>query len=137
MQGRRQKDLLLILAREFASQLATPMFVADRGGELVFYNEAAEEVLGRTFAEAGEMSADRWTSLFRPETLEGEPMDLETLPPGVALLERRPAHATFRITGLDERKRRVAVTSFPLFARAEELVGMVSIFWEQPAVETS
>ena len=66
MESKRQKDLILIHARELASKLATAMFIADAEGDLVFYNEAAEEILGRTFAEAGEMSAESWTSLFQP-----------------------------------------------------------------------
>jgi PAS domain-containing protein len=136
VEGRRQKELVLILAREFASKLATPMFVADRHGDLVFYNEPAEEVLGRTFAEAGEMPAGQWTLLFRPEDLQGRPLSLEAMPSGIALRERRPAHGTFRITGLDGRRRVVSVTAFPLFARAEEFSGMVSIFWEHAGVET-
>src|SRR5438093_13520920 len=65
VQGRRQKNLVLILAREFASKLATPMFVADADGNLVFYNEPAEIILGRTFAEAGEMPAEDWADLFQ------------------------------------------------------------------------
>jgi len=136
VEGRRQKELILILAREFASKLATPMFIADRHGDLVFYNEPAEEVLGRSFAEVGEMPADQWASLFQPEDLQGGPIGLEAMPPGVALLERKPAHGEFRITGLDGRKRLVSVTAFPLFARSDEFLGMVAIFWEQPGVET-
>ncbi len=137
MDGGHHKHLILILAREFASKLATPMFIADGEGELVFYNEPAEEILGRTFAEAGEMPAERWTALFHPETLDGTPMALNELPPGTALLERRPCHDVFRITGLDGRKRVVSVTSFPLFAQADEFVGMFSLFWEEPAARES
>lgn len=133
----RQKELVLILAREFASKLATPMFVADRRGDLVYYNEPAEEVLGRTFAQAGEMPADQWPSLFRPEDLQGRPLGLDAVPPGVALFERKPAHATLRIAGLDGRKRVVSVTAFPLFAHADDFVGVVAIFWEQPGIETA
>lgn len=127
----RSKHLILILAREFASKLATPMFVADAKGDVVFYNEAAERVLGRPFAEGMEMPAGEWVSLFHPETLEGQPMELTEMAAAIALLERRPAHGPLRITGLDGHRRAVAVTAFPLFARADELVGMVSIFWEQ------
>jgi PAS domain-containing protein len=133
MQGRRQKNLLLILAREFASKLATPLFLADADGNLVFYNEPAEMILGRTFAEAGEMPAGRWSELFRLEHLDGSPMPLEEMPAGVALLERREAHATFRLTGFDGVRRTVAGTGLPLFARDDQLVGVVAIFWEQPA----
>ena len=131
MQGRRQKNLVLILAREFASKLATPMFVADADGSLVFYNEPAEMILGRTFAEAGEMPAERWSELFQIEHLDGSPMPLEEIPGGVALLERREAHATFRLTGLDGVRRVVSVTGLPLFAHEDEIVGVVVFFWEQ------
>ena len=130
--GKRQKDLILILARELASKLATAMFIADAEGDLVFYNEPAEEILGRTFAEAGEMSAESWTSLFHPETLDGQPMALGELPPGIALRERKSAHDVYRITCLDKRRRVVSVTAVPLFAQADRFVGMFALFWEQP-----
>jgi PAS domain-containing protein len=128
----RQKNLVLILAREFASKLATPVFVADAEGDLVYYNESAELILGRTFGEAGEMRADAWAALFSVERLDGSPMGLTEMPAGTALLERRPAHDTFRITGLDGRKRTISVTALPLFAHLDELVGVVALFWELP-----
>jgi PAS domain-containing protein len=127
---RRQKNLVLILAREFASKLATATFIADDAGRLVFYNEPAEEIVGRTFAEAGEMSADEWASLFSTEELDGTPMELDKIPGGVALLERRPAHHTFRIVGLDGTARVISATAFPLFEHEDSFVGVVVIFWE-------
>jgi len=36
--AQRQKHLVLILAREFASNLSTPTLVADERGYLVFYS---------------------------------------------------------------------------------------------------
>jgi PAS domain-containing protein len=128
---RRQKHLVLILAREFASQLSTPVFISDEQGNLVFYNESAEDLLGRTFAEAGEMAASEWQSIFEVETIEGEPMPLDEMPAGIALLERRPAHSTFRIRGINGREHVVAATGIPLLGHEEELHGVVVIFWEQ------
>jgi PAS domain-containing protein len=129
---RRQKNLLLILAREFASKLATPTFVADAEGNLVFYNEPAEQLLGRTFAEAGEVKAEEWASLYKVEELDGTPIPLEQNPGGIALLERRPAHSYLRITGLDGVRREIQATAFPLMSTPDDLVGMVAIFWEGP-----
>jgi len=131
----KQKHLILILAREFASKLATPMFVADADGDVVFYNEAAEEILGKPFTEGMEMSADEWVSLFHLEALDGLPLSLSEMAAGVALLERRPEHRPLRMTGLDGKEHIVAVTAFPLFAHADEFLGMVAIFWEQPEAE--
>jgi PAS domain-containing protein len=125
----RHKHLVLILAREFASNLATPTLIADETGRLVFFNEAAEEIFEQTFAEAGEMPLDDWTSRFDPRTLESKPLPFERRPPGIALYERRPAHERYRITSVDGVEREVSVTSFPLFAHADEFVGVFTVFW--------
>jgi PAS domain-containing protein len=127
---RRHKHLALIIARELASQLSTATFIADADGNLVFYNEAAEEILGRTYAEAGAMPASAWPSLFRIEALDGTPLPLEKLPGGIALTERRPAHDRICIVGLDGKRRVISVTAIPLFAHPTEVVGMVAHFWE-------
>jgi len=131
MEAARSKHLVLILAREFASQLSLPVFITDDQGKLVFYNEPAEETLGRTFTEAGEMKAAEWQAIFSVETLDGRPMPLEEMPGGVALLERRPAHRELRITGLDGVRREIAITAFPLLGHERELFGIVTMFWEQ------
>jgi PAS domain-containing protein len=125
------KHLVLILAREFASNLATATFITDDQGRLVFYNEPAEVVLGRKFSEAGELTVDQWGSMFAPRTIESEPFPFERRPTGIALHERRAAHEQMRITGLDGVEREIAVTAFPLFAHADEFVGVVAIFWDE------
>jgi len=130
MEGRQQKHLALIIARELASQLATATFVADAEGSLVFYNEAAEAILGRSFAEAGTMPAEGWGAQFVLEELDGTPMPLDRMPAGIALLEQRPAHGQLWMTGLDGERRMLNITAVPLFASASEFVGMIALFWQ-------
>jgi PAS domain-containing protein len=125
----RPKHLVLILAREFASNLATPMLITDASGRLVFFNEAAESLIGMSFAEAGEMTFEEWSEKASPRTSDGQLLPLERRPVWIAWNERRESHATFTITGLDGVAREVSVTAFPLFAHVEEFVGMVAIFW--------
>jgi PAS domain-containing protein len=127
----RQKHLVLILAREFASNLATPTLIADDRGWLIYFNEAAEAIFGRTFSEVGEMPLEEWTARFEPRTLASEPLPLERRPAGIALHERRAAHERFWITSVDGVDREVAVTAFPLFAHTDEFVGIVTIFWRE------
>ena len=129
MGARRQKHLVLILAREFASNLATPTLIADADGTIVYYNEAADEVIGRPFAESGEMPLDEWTTSFNPRDRDGNPLPSESRPARIALDERRANHERSRITSRDGVDRDVAVTAFPLFAHADEFVGVVVIFW--------
>jgi PAS domain S-box-containing protein len=126
----RQKNLVLILVRELADNLATPAFVTDEAGNLVFYNEPAEEIFGLTFAEVGEVPAPEWGAMFTVEELDGTPMKLQSMPHGIALIERRPASHAFAITAHDGTRREISVTAHPLFARARDFVGVFGIFWE-------
>jgi PAS domain-containing protein len=126
----RQKTLILILARELATNLATPVFVVDAQGTLVFYNDAAEGILGEPFEVVGELTRDQWATMFSPQAPDGTPLASEQLPLVRALEERFPAHAHMRITGRDEIRRDIAVTAFPLLVGPDEFAGAVAIFWE-------
>jgi PAS domain-containing protein len=125
------KGLVLVLARELASNLATPIYLADREGTLVYFNEPAERIGGRSYSEAGEMSIGDWAALLRPRRVDGTPLQREEMPGGIALDERRPAHARLRITGLDGVEREIATTAFPLFGPDAAFHGIMVIFWEQ------
>jgi PAS domain S-box-containing protein len=127
----RSKHLVLILAREFASNLATPMLIVDAEGTLVFFNEAAEDIVGGSFAEIGEMAMKDFSASFSPRLPDGTPLPEERRPTRIALEERRPAHEEMQVTSRDGEERRVALTAFPLFAQQDEFVGIVAIFWRE------
>jgi len=125
----RHKHLVLILAREFASNLSTPTLIADERGYLVFYNEAAEDVIGRRFGEVGEVPLDDLLGAFDAKALTGEPIPREDRPARVALDQRRASHLRYIVTSADGVDRELEATAFPLFAHTEEFVGAVVIFW--------
>lgn len=126
----RRKDLVLILARELAAQVASPVFIVDEEANLVFYNERAEGVLGLRFDEAGELSAQEWATKWQPEDPEEGPLPIDELPLAIAVKGQKPAHRPLLITGVDGVKRTIEVTAFPLFSRENRFVGAVAIFWE-------
>src|SRR5436190_1462475 len=126
---RKQPDLVLIVARSFATKLATPTLITDARGDLVFFNDAAGELLGRSYLDVGELPVSRWQELFEPRTLDEEPLTPEQTPSGIALLERRPIHGSFVFRGLDGREREITVTAFPLFSHPEEVVGVFGPLW--------
>ena len=128
---RRPKGLVLVLARELASNLTAPIYITDADGTLVYFNEAADTIGGRSFAETGEMSMRQWAELLRPRSVDGRPLQREEMPGGIAFIERRPAHARLRITGLDGVEREIATTAFPLFGPDGAFHGIMVIFWEQ------
>lgn len=127
-----QRNLILILARDFASRLATAVFLVDAEGTAIYYNEAAERLLGTRFIEGRGMTAEDWSTRFTPTDQAGAPLPLEEIPLGVAFRERRPEHGTVRIRGADGVARKIEVTAFPLLAHAGDLVGAIAIFWERP-----
>ncbi len=125
-----QKPVEVILMRQLASCLATPIFLVDMEGTLIFYNEPAETVLGLRFEETGEMPHERWATTWSPTALDGSPLAPEELPLSIALEKHRTAHLALRIRGLDGVPRRVAVTAFPLEGQGGRHLGAVAIFWE-------
>ncbi|HEX8099463.1 MAG TPA: PAS domain-containing protein [Actinomycetota bacterium] len=128
----KQRNLVLILARDLADKLASAVFVTDDEGELIYFNEAAGEILGRDFSEVGTMPMEQWAKAFRPSDPGGREFSLEELPIWVALKEHRPSHGEMRIEGMDGAMRDIAVTALPLFARSREFVGACAVFWEHP-----
>ena len=131
MSTQSQKQLVLILARAFASNLSTPTLLADARGYLVFYNEAAEAVVGRRFSETGEMPLDDWIAAFEPRTAESDPLPADRRPARIALDERRPAHLSYVVTSTDGVEREIEVIALPLFAHTDEFVGIIVIFWRR------
>ena len=59
---RKQPDLVLIVARSFATKLATPTLITDARGDLVYFNDAAAELIGRSYLDIGELPVSRWRS---------------------------------------------------------------------------
>jgi PAS domain-containing protein len=124
-----QYDIEVILFRQLASCLAMPIFIVDPGGTLIFYNEPAEEILGRRFEETGELEMGTWASVFSPTDDHGTPLPPQALPLSVALNERRPAHGRLWIRALDTVPRRIEVTALPLIGQADRFLGAAAIFW--------
>ena len=126
----QQIDIELILMRQLASCLAMPVFIVDPEGNLVFYNEFAEKILGRRYEETGAMPVAEWSTVFRPFEEDDTPVPPDGLPLVIALTQQRPAHKRFWIRGLDGRKRQIEATAFPIIGQRKQLAGGVSIFWE-------
>jgi PAS domain-containing protein len=131
--GNGARSLPLILARELASNLATPMFLLDAGMNLVYFNEAAEQLIGKPFAELGEISGEEFGTVLALAEADGAPLRRRDSPAGVAFFERKPAHRTLQATGYDGVRRLLDATAYPLFGRNGEMHGVVNVFWTAAA----
>jgi len=123
-------EVELILMKQVASYLALPIFLVDPEGTLMYFNEPAEDLLGRRYDETGEMPLDEWGTIFLPTDRQGVSLTPEQLPLAIAVQQRRPAHGQLSIVGLDGMKRHLSVTEFPLIGQNERYLGSVAIFWE-------
>ena len=130
MTGGKQKSVVLILARELASNIATPMLVIDDEGTIVYFNEPAEKVLGATFASVGEVTAAEYDERWATTDTDGNELSLRRGPLARVVSEHTPAHRVIRVRGLDGVWHVIETTVYPLFASATSFVGAVGVFWE-------
>jgi len=120
----------VILLRRLADRLLMPIIVQDAEGRLLFYNPAAEPLIGRPFAELGPIQLGDWYGAFQPTDEDGAPIKVEDHPLSVARVQQQPCYRRFLYQGLDGVKRRVDATAFPLLGQCNRHLGAVGIFWE-------
>lgn len=126
-----QQEIEVILSRHLAEYLAMPIFIVNPAGDLIFYNEPAEAILGTRYSETGSMPASEWSTLFKPTDHEGAPVPPEELPLVFAITNHQPAHKIFWIRGLDGALREIEVAAIPLIGQAGRFLGGIAIFWER------
>ncbi len=120
----------IILSRQLADCLSMPVFITDTVGNLIFYNEPAENLLGTRFEETGEMKVETWGTIFKPKDEDGNVMPPENLPLVRTLKDQYPYHKSFWIESMKGNTEKISVTSYPIIGRAGNFVGAVAIFWE-------
>ena len=128
----RRPGIELIQARALIANLSTAAFLVDNDGALLFYNGAAEGLLGLRFEEAGRMEPDEWGTRFRPRRPGGRALEVEELPLTIALRRGRPGHARMEITGADGSDHLIEVSAMPIFSRDGQN-GAFAIFWPSDA----
>ena len=123
-----QHPVEIIMARGMMTHLSTPAFLVDQVGNLIFFNEAAGQILGLHFEEAGSMGPEEWGTRFEPLSLEGEPLPVEELPLAISTAHGRPSHKHLRIRSVTGEEHHIEVSSFPIVGRTGQR-GAMAIFW--------
>jgi PAS domain-containing protein len=124
-----QQPIELILVRHLGSLLTGPVFVVDARGDLVYFNEPAENVLGIGFADVRSMRYEDWTTAFRVSQ-DGVALAEEEIPLAFALRKGKPWLGRVDILDGEGRWRQIDVSAFPLTGRQNEILGAVALFWE-------
>jgi PAS domain-containing protein len=127
-----QHELELILMRELAAHLQVPIFVVRPNGDLAFFNEPAEALLGLRFDETGPMPIDEWSVRLNPSDAEGSPLHPEDLPLAKTARSGQPSHSDLYIVDANGNRRHLDVTRIPLTTTSGRMVGAAALFWEIP-----
>jgi PAS domain-containing protein len=125
--GIADQPLELILARNLISIISLAAILVDSEGKIVFYNDAAGELVGSPFEEIGTMSQDQWNARYGPLDENGEQLPADELPLRIAVREGRPAYARFRIRG-ERGLIEVEAGALPLLGPAG-YNGAIVVFW--------
>ncbi len=123
-------EIEIILNRQLADCLSIPVFITDIKGTLIYYNEPAEEILGKRYDETGEMPVEMWSTVFKPVDELGNALPPDDLPLVKTLKNCKPYHKIFCIESLTGKLEKISVTSYPILGRTSKFLGAVAIFWE-------
>ena len=122
-------EIEIILNRQLADCLSIPVFITDTIGNLIYYNEPAEKILGKRYDETGEMPVEMWSTIYKPVDEMGKPIPPTELPLVKTLKDCNPYHKTFWIESLEGKREKISVTSYPILGRTAKFLGAVAIFW--------
>jgi PAS domain-containing protein len=124
-----QRPIELILARNLLSSLSTPALLTDDSGTVVFYNEAAGELLGRRFEECGPMTVAEWGEAHGPFDESGARIPYEELDLARGMQRGRPGHSRFRIRSAEGSSCMIEASGMPIVTGGGQRGGM-TFFWE-------
>ncbi len=125
-----QKAVEVILMRQLASYLAVPIVVVDPKGDLVFFNESAQLLVGWPLEQTEPIRRGEWSERFRPTWEDGTPVAREDQPFFIATERREPVHRRYWMQGLDGVRRQLEGIGFPLIGQSDRMLGAVGIFWD-------
>ena len=125
----RPKSLVLIRAKHLAESVTTPMFLADAEGNLIFFNEAAESLLGRAFVDNGALTPTDWQRSFDVRDRNDAPFPLESMSSWIQVQNEQPAMGHIKFRAADGSDNLVATCAFPLFTEQARFEGALILFW--------
>jgi PAS domain-containing protein len=127
MQPLDEQPLELILARNLISIVSIAALLVDADGRIVFFNDAAAEIVGAPFEEIGVLEQEDWSARYGPFGADGKPLLPDELPLTTAVRESRPAYGQFSVraeSGMLE----VEAGALPLSGPAG-YHGAIIVFW--------
>jgi PAS domain-containing protein len=109
--------------------------LVDIEGAIVFYNDAAAEVLGARFEETGRIPQEEWRAEIGPFDEHEQRLPTDNLPVTIALRDARPGYGRFHIRSANAGLIAIEATALPLIGPAGHH-GALVVFWPIDAERT-
>lgn len=126
-----QKNIELILLRQFSDYLATPVFLLDNAGILVYYNSAAADLFDFKFSETGEMDFETWNHRVVLRDQEGNEIPRIHRPINEALAAQLPVLKTCYLKTTNDDLQLIVINAIPIKDHVNDLVGLLTFFWKE------
>lgn len=120
----------IILSRQWAEYLSTPVFLTDPEGNMLYYNPPAEKLLGRPYDDRGPVPVEMWSKVFKPKDANGHELSPQDLPLVRTLQKKEPAQGSFYIESITGDTHHLFVTSIPIIGLSKRFLGAIALFWK-------
>jgi len=124
-----QSEIEIILIRRWASYVSLPLFLLASDGAVLYYNDAAGALLGRSYDRSGPLTADELADVFATSTEGGAPLPAEQLPAVRALRSRQPVTGRIRFRALDGVQHWIEICAMPVTGLGDRFLGVLVAFW--------
>lgn len=128
-----QHPIEIILLQQWASTMGVPIWITDPAGDLVYFNEPTEELIGIRFENSGNLSASELSDRFVISELDGSPMIEHERPLVIALEKHQPAQREIRIRANDGSWKILADVAIPIIGEGNRHLGAMVILWDTGA----
>jgi hypothetical protein len=121
------RSVELILAKQLAGLLVSPIMLFDAGGTMVYFNEPMEALLGRSFGVTGPMVRGEWSAAFHFEDLEGGDLEASETPLSAAFNGGQAGQITCWIVGIAGTRAKIRLTTVPIEGAGDVHHGVLAI----------
>ena len=125
-----QHPIEIILLQQWASMMSVPIWITDASGDLVYFNEATEALIGVRFEDGDSLSAGDLAARFEISDVDGNDLPRHERPLLIALEKQQPAQRHIRIRTADGASKVIADTAIPIVGEANRPLGAMVLLWD-------
>ena len=125
-----QHPIEIILIQQWASMMSVPIWITDAAGDLIYFNEPTEALIGVRFEDGDGLSAGDLAARFEITDADGSELHWHERPLVIALEKQQPAQRHIRIRAGDGTTKVIADTAIPIVGEGHRQLGAMVLLWD-------